>query len=170
MAEDLNRYDKINTMVLNPRPIQVTPLNNAGRAGMGLLPADAIAHVTAIRQALLSLPDLQLAVVFGSFADGRQSPHSDLDIAVALNQTMSVAQHIDTIGNLAVATGRPIDLIDLRSAGEALLGQIMQYGVRILGSDVLHAQFMTRHIMNAADFMPYQTRILKERRQAWISK
>ena len=130
MAEDLNRYDKINTMALNPRPIQVTPINIADRAGMGLLPADA----------------------------------------VALNQTMSVAQHIDTIGNLAVATGRPIDLIDLRSAGEPLLGQIMQYGVRILGSDVLHAQFMTRHIMNAADFMPYQTRILKERRQAWISK
>ena len=130
MAEDLNRYDKIYTMALNPRPIQVTPINNADRAGMGLLPADA----------------------------------------VALNQTMSVAQHIDTIGNLAVATGRPIDLIDLRSTGEPLLGQIMQYGVRILGSDVLHAQFMTRHIMNAADFMPYQTRILKERRQAWISK
>ena len=77
---------------------------------------------------------------------------------------------MDVIGALALVTGRPIDLIDLRTAGEPLLGQIMQYGVRIMGSDVLHAQFMTRHVMDAADFMPYQARILQERKQAWIGK
>ena len=86
---------------------------------------------------------------------------------------MSVQQRIALIEALTLATGRPIDLIDLidlRTVGEPLLGQIMQHGVRILGSDVLHAQYMTRHVMDAADFMPYQARILQERRQTWIHK
>lgn len=123
-----------------------------------------------VERALQQAGGVRLAIVFGSLAKGTQKPGSDLDIAVALDQAMSVQQHIDLIGALALATGRPIDLVDLRTAGEPLLGQIMQHGRRILGSDVLHAQYMTRHVMDAADFMPYQTRILEERRQAWIGR
>lgn len=130
----------------------------------------AIAQLPQIRQALDSIFGLRLAIIFGSCATGQAKPESDLDIALAFDQAMSVQQHIALIEALTLATGRPIDLIDLRTVGEPLLGQIMQYGVRILGSDVLHAQYMTRHIMEAADFMPYQARILQERRQAWIHK
>ena len=130
----------------------------------------AIAQLPQIRQALNSVVGLQLAIVFGSCATGLAKPDSDLDIALAFDQAMSVQQHIALIEALTLATGRPIDLIDLRTVGEPLLGQIMQYGVRILGNDVLHAQYMTRHVMDAADFMPYKARILQERRQAWIHK
>ena len=130
----------------------------------------AIAQLPQIREALNSVVGLRLAIVFGSCATGLAKPESDLDIALAFDQAMSVQQHIALIEALTLATGRPIDLIDLRTVGEPLLGQIMQYGVRILGSDVLHAQYMTRHVMDAADFMPYQARILQERRQAWIHK
>jgi predicted nucleotidyltransferase len=130
----------------------------------------AIAQLPQIRQALDSTFGLRLAIIFGSCATGQAKPESDLDIALAFDQAMSVQQHIALIEALTLATGRPIDLIDLRTVGEPLLGQSMQYGVRILGSDVLHAQYMTRHVMEAADFMPYQARILQERRQAWIHK
>lgn len=121
-----------------------------------------------IGQALGGLDGLRLAIVFGSCATGRQRPDSDLDIALDIGQVMTVQQHIDTISALALATGRPIDLIDLRTVGEPMLGQILKYGQRILGSDVIHAQYMTRHNMDMADFVPLQQRILRERRQAWI--
>ena len=113
---------------------------------------------------------VRLMIVFGSCANGTPRPDSDLDIAMAMDQPLTAQQHINTIGELALVTGRPIDLIDLRTVGEPLLGQIMKHGVRIMGSDVLHAQYMTRHVMDAADFMPYQARILQKRRQAWIGK
>jgi hypothetical protein len=52
--------------------------------------------------------------------------------------------------------------------GEPLLGQILQNGRRILGGSDVHAQYITRHVMDVEDFVPYQERILRERRQAWI--
>jgi len=117
---------------------------------------------------LALLQGLRLAIVYGSCAKGLQRPDSDLDIAVDMGQVMTSQQHIDIISALALATGRPIDLIDLRKVGEPLLGQILKYGRRIMGSDVIHAQYMTRHIMDSEDFVPLQQRILQERRQAWI--
>jgi len=59
-------------------------------------------------------------------------------------------------------------LVDLSTVGEPLLGQILSGGTRILGDDVRYARMVTRHLFNQADFMPYQSRILRERRQAWI--
>lgn len=160
-------------MLTPSAPIEVTTPkpHGLGSGSVAAKPAlSAIAQLPQIRQALNRVVGLRLAIVFGSCAKGQARPDSDLDIALAFDQTMSVQQHIALIEALALATGRPIDLIDLRTVGEPLLGQIMQHGVRILGSDVLHAQYMTRHVMDAADFMPYQARILQERRQAWIHK
>lgn len=160
-----------NQAMLTPAaPIEVAATNPLGQGAGSAVALSAVAQLPQIRQALNSVLGLRLAIVFGSCAKGQARPDSDLDVALAFDQTMSVQQHIALIEALTLATGRPIDLIDLRTAGEPLLGQIMQHGVRILGSDVLHAQYMTRHVMNAADFMPYQARILQERRQAWIHK
>jgi predicted nucleotidyltransferase len=154
-------------------PIEVTAPKPPGQ-GVGstadISAISAITQLPQIRQALSAVVGLRLAIVFGSCAKGQAKPDSDLDMALAFDQAMSVQQHIALIEALALATGRPIDLIDLRTVGEPLLGQIMQHGVRILGSDVLHAQYITRHVMDAADFMPYQARILQERRQAWMHK
>ena len=74
------------------------------------------------------------------------------------------------IGALSQAIGRPVDLIDLRVAGEPLLGQILKHGVRLMGSDSDHAELIKRHLFDEADFMPYRRRILAERRRAWIGK
>jgi len=53
-------------------------------------------------------------------------------------------------------------------SGEPLLGQVLRYGRRVLGSDNEHADLILRHVLDQADFMPYRDRILMERRQAWI--
>jgi len=33
-----------------------------------------------------------------------------------------------------------------------------------------HATLLSRHLFDAADFLPYRNRILAERRQAWIGR
>jgi predicted nucleotidyltransferase len=120
------------------------------------------------RTASQAHPGLRLALLFGSCALGTQRPDSDVDVAVDMGGVMTVEQQVALISDLALATGRAIDLIDLRTVGEPLLGQILQSGRRIVGEDDVLAQYITRHVMDVEDFVPYQGRILRERRQAWI--
>ena len=119
---------------------------------------------------LAHFPTLVLALVFGSVAQGRQRADSDLDIAVAANRALTAAEKMDIIAALAERTGRPIDLIDLKMVAEPLLGQIVRHGRRLFGSDKAYGQLISRHLFEQADFMPYRSRVLAERRAAWIGK
>ncbi len=119
---------------------------------------------------LVRFPALVLALVFGSVAQGRERADSDLDIAVAANRALTAAEKMDIIAALAERTGRPIDLIDLKMVAEPLLGQIVRHGRRLFGSDKAYGQLISRHLFEQADFMPYRSRVLAERRAAWIGK
>jgi predicted nucleotidyltransferase len=125
---------------------------------------------TELREVLENFPQITLAILFGSVAEGRQLSDSDLDIAVAANHPLSANEKVDMISALAEWTGRPIDLIDLSAVSEPLLGQVLRHGRRIMGSDTRYGQLISRHVFEQADFMPYRSRILAERRQAWIGK
>ncbi len=119
---------------------------------------------------LVRFPALVLALVFGSVAQGRQRAESDLDIAVAANRALTATEKMDIIAALAERTGRPIDLIDLKMVAEPLLGQILRHGRRLFGSDKAYGQLISRHLFEQADFMPYRSRVLAERRAAWIGR
>ena len=123
-----------------------------------------------LKDVLAGFPTLRQALVFGSVAQGRQRPDSDLDIAVAASQPLTAAEKMALIAALAERTGRPVDLIDLKVVGEPLLGQILRHGRRLLGSNTAYAQLISQHLFDQADFMPYRNRILAERRAAWIGK
>lgn len=113
---------------------------------------------------------VRLLMVFGSCAKGTARPDSDLDMAVDAGQSLNPLMYMSLVGALAEITGRPVDLVDLRTVGEPLLGQILQHGQRIDGSDEVQAQYLTRHLIDMADFVPLQQRILQERRTAWIGQ
>ncbi len=123
-----------------------------------------------MREVLAGFPVLILALVFGSVAKGLQRIDSDLDIAVVAKQALTVDEKIVIISALAEKTGRPVDLVDLKVVGEPLLGQIVQHGRRLLGSDGEYGRLISRHLFEQADFMPYRNRILAERRAEWIGK
>jgi len=123
-----------------------------------------------LRETLEQFPQVSLAVLFGSAALGSQQPNSDLDIAVAANRPLTANERTAIISALAERTGRPIDLVDLNGVSEPLLGQVLRHGRRILGSDTLYGELISRHLFEQADFMPYRSRILAERRVAWIGK
>ena len=123
-----------------------------------------------LKEVFAHFPKIALAVLFGSVALGRQRADSDLDIAVAAKRALTANEKIALIGALAERTGRSIDLIDLSVVSEPLLGQIVRHGRRVLGSDTLYGELISRHLFEQADFMPYRTRLLAERRMAWIVK
>lgn len=121
-----------------------------------------------VEVALARHPDIRLAYVFGSVAAGTAQDGSDVDVAVLCDGPMTAEQQIQLISDIAETTGRAVDLIDLMTVGEPLLGQILQHGVRIIGGSERHAELVFKHILNNEDFMPYVERMLAERRQQWI--
>lgn len=122
-----------------------------------------------IRQILDNYPHVRLALLFGSLAKGNARKDSDLDLAIATDHPLDSRQKMQLlIAEPAPAIGRPIDLVDFAMIGEPLLGQIIVDGQGILGDDAHYARLLSTHLFAEADFVPYQTRILQERRQARI--
>ena len=66
-----------------------------------------------LQEVLTGFPDLVLALVFGSVAKGCQRIDSDLDIAVAAKQALTVDEKMAIIAALAEQTGRPPDITDI---------------------------------------------------------
>lgn len=111
--------------------------------------------------------DIRLAILFGSAASDRLQADSDVDVAVLAAQPLSAARKVQLMSALALITGRPIDLIDLKVAGQPLLGQILQ-GRQLKGSTDLLAQLAYRNVIERSDFLPMIERSLAQRRRAWI--
>ena len=120
-----------------------------------------------LRFFLKSEQSIRLAILFGSIARGTARTDSDVDLAVLQDQPLSIIEKTALIEKISVISGRPVDLIDLTTVGEPLLGEILR-GKRLTGSDENFARLLTRHLVDTADFLPLQQRILKERRDAWI--
>ena len=123
-----------------------------------------------LRAVLARHPQVNFAMLFGSLARGTARPDSDLDLAVGADRPLHSDEIIALIGDLATASGRAVDLIDLADAGEPLLGQILAHGVRVLGDSTRHGALLSRHLTDVADFVPLQQRILDERRRRWIGR
>jgi uncharacterized protein len=112
-------------------------------------------------------PDIRLAMLFGSAASGRLQAQSDVDIAVLANAALNAERKVELMGAIALLCGRPVDLVDLRTAGQPLLGNIVQ-GTRLKGSTDLLAQLAYRSVIERSDFLPLIERGLAQRRQTWI--
>lgn len=113
-------------------------------------------------------PSVVLVILFGSMAHGRARNDSDLDIAVASSTPLTAQTHLAIMGDLALAVGRPVDLIDLDRTHNPLLQQILTKGRRVLCQNrTRYAELLLRMVYEEADLMPYYRRILSDRRQAW---
>jgi predicted nucleotidyltransferase len=122
-----------------------------------------------IEKVLSRYPAVSLTILFGSLAAGHARSESDLDLAVLAAAPLSSQTRIDMIGDLALAFGRPVDLIDISRTHCPLLQQILTRGRLILCKDrSQYAELIRRMAYEEADFMPYYRRILAARRKAWI--
>ena len=62
--------------------------------------------LNSVRDVLLRQPDIELACVFGSFAEGRQTPASDIDVAVAAREPIGAQRRLALNDAIANAAGR----------------------------------------------------------------
>lgn len=132
---------------------------------------DSAKILDALRDLLRRQSDIGVAIVFGSLASGTAGRDSDLDLAVgsaAPGATLSPNRRIELIDALGRLTGRPVDLVDLASVGEPLLGQILADGRMLVGTTVDKARLINRHLLDREDFLPYRNRILEQRQRHWI--
>jgi predicted nucleotidyltransferase len=125
--------------------------------------------ITVLKSILEQEQNVTLAILFGSMATGNYNINSDIDLAVKKVESLSTNDKIHLIEKITQATGRAVDLIDLSTVGEPLLGQILKQGKRLIGSNKDYANLALQHIYAQADFVPYIERTLKERRQKWIN-
>jgi len=120
---------------------------------------------------LSAIAGLRIAILFGSMAAGRERADSDIDLAIAFDAPLSAGEKLALMDAVSIQIGRPVDVIDLRSVGEPLLGQILEKGVRLIVRDrPFLAELIKQHLYDSEDFLPYRRRILEQRRQAWIGQ
>ncbi|MEK6749727.1 MAG: nucleotidyltransferase domain-containing protein [Pseudomonadota bacterium] len=115
--------------------------------------------------------DIVMAILFGSFAMGKENPDSDIDVAVSVvNGKLSSEQIIELVELLAARFGRAIDIVDLAHITEPLRTQILTKGTMLVCRDrSLYESMIKSMWYDQADYIPYRDRILRERRQAWIN-
>ena len=121
-----------------------------------------------IERVLAGHPELEVVLLFGSMASGQGRADSDVDLAVQAAHPLDAESKLTLIAEFGDATGRAVDLIDLRVVGEPLLGEILTGGRCLRGSRGARAELLRRHLLDSADFLPYVQRLLAERRRAWI--
>jgi len=127
------------------------------------------AEMTEVVNYLQQRGDIKQAILFGSLATGREGADSDIDLAIEKDHRLIADEIVELIEQLALITGRAVDLIDLKTAGEPILGQIINNGKRMHGTDTAFAEIVLKHLYAEADFVPYIERTLKERRQKWLN-
>lgn len=111
---------------------------------------------------------VRLGIVFGSTALGRETASSDLDLAVAASRPLTAGEKVALIDDLALACGRPVDLVDLSRETGVILHQSMTRGLVILNLDpVLYARLMLKMLYDQADMMPMRTMINQARLKAF---
>jgi len=65
------------------------------------------------------------AIEHGHHPAATAKPGGDMDVAVLTTSPLDMERRIQLIADIASATGRPVDLIDLTTVCEPLLGQIL---------------------------------------------
>jgi predicted nucleotidyltransferase len=114
-------------------------------------------------------PDIKLCILFGSIASDRETPDSDLDIAVAGEKPLSHEKYLELMDALSASTNRAIDLVDLMVATGHILRHALSKGVVVQNLDKnLYARLISRMLFNQADMMPLYDRTLRERRRWFL--
>jgi predicted nucleotidyltransferase len=122
-----------------------------------------------IGRILAAHPRLGVGILFGSVSRGGTRADSDIDVAVAGARPLDSGEKLALVEEIAVETGRPVDLIDLQASGGLILQQVLTKGKLVYCPDRnLYAELIKRMLFEQADFMPYHRRLLRERRRAWI--
>jgi uncharacterized protein len=111
-------------------------------------------------------PNILIALIYGSFGTDRETPQSDVDIAVAAAKPLKPEEKIALMTALSELTLRSIDLIDLRTASGTVLKEALVNGRIILnGNPDSFATLVSRMIFDEADFHATRRCLAEEARK-----
>lgn len=112
-------------------------------------------------------PSLRLAMLFGSFAEGRERLESDVDVALLDREPLDADTIFEITEAVGDEVGRHADIVDLHHTPQPITG-IALTGTRLFGSDECYASLCTRNLIEREDFGRLRERLLDERIEAWI--
>lgn len=115
-------------------------------------------------------PDIYLAMLFGSTADGTQRPDSDIDVAIHLRHKIDSRKRQRLADEITCATGRTVDLIDLTHVDGALLRQILRTGKVLFSKKPGILGTLTERLLDwQEDFEPQLNALLESRLQRFTA-
>lgn len=115
-------------------------------------------------------PDLLLAMVFGSTANGNARPDSDIDVAVYPRKNLTSCKRQLLADEIACATGRAVDLVDLTEVDGALLRQVLRSGKVLFSKEPGTLGTLSERLLDwQEDFEPQLNALLESRLQRFIA-
>ena len=114
-------------------------------------------------------PEVRLVLLFGSFVTGRVHAGSDVDVAVAYPDPLTLEYRVSKAHELSAKVNREVDIIDLREASGVLLQQILSHRKTLVNRDPeFYGNLIARRLREEADLMPLYERTLKSRRERFV--
>jgi predicted nucleotidyltransferase len=112
----------------------------------------------ALRASLQEYP-LSMAVLFGSHADETAHAHSDLDVAVRFEDSVSDGQSAQLLDELTAELTRvsgfeAIDLLDLDDAPPKLGYEVLSQGTLLFGDESVAVELEGQFLLRTLDFEP----------------
>ena len=99
------------------------------------------------------VPELKLAYIFGSQANGTATSESDVDFAFLSRLPIPSIQRFDIAQELTERFNSNVDLVDLREAGALLKTEIIMKGRQLVGTK-LDADYFAMHVLR--DYQDYK--------------
>lgn len=127
-----------------------------------------------IKQVLTDLfnkdESILLVILYGSFAAGRETQNSDIDIAIAGKEKLE-PEHLMTLNlRLSKLTGREVDIIDLNNTEGTILTEVITKGAVLKKQDTnLYADLIKKVIYYEEDMADNIRYILKHRQEKFLN-
>jgi predicted nucleotidyltransferase len=113
-------------------------------------------------------PNVELAFLYGSHAVQKATAESDLDIAIAATEALTLEERLALAEALSIEFQCEVDIVDLGSAHGALLQEILTRGICVVKRNLpLYEKLIKRMLMEKEDDSRIAARATKERIQKW---
>lgn len=123
--------------------------------------------INELKQFLEEYPSIHTAILYGSYANGKTHPGSDLDIAIAEEVKMKRDRKLELYNRLYEITYiEKIDLIDLHSVDGLILREILTKGRVLKKNTLFQSRLLQKMLGYMADFYP----IVLRHREKILSK
>jgi uncharacterized protein len=115
-----------------------------------------------LRRELGADPNLQFALLFGSWARGQARADSDVDVAVMPCGDWPLGAELDLQGRLVRALGASVDVVRLDRAPTLLAWEVVSDGIEVCGDPSRLARYQARVALDHADAGPALERAARQ--------